>query len=445
MAEEALIETLQYNSRDIRRANIAEQPSVAEQIYSTFSISKPLPVKRIGTENLMYRLENGRTRSQQAAFASHIGEDRKWFTDHSEDQTRQYQQHLFLWELAQRKAGSEGISILQALKSSKVQTRELLITAEGVVVDGNRRLATMRELVERDGDAYSDYQYAMCAVLPPEVNEMDIRFLEVAVQMAPETKLKYSWINDGLTYRSFLDEGIKPEQIAERVGHGVSAPTVRKSVAALNEADIYLSEYARAPGDYDLVEKAETAFKNLAQATNASGNDGRTSEIRALAHVLISNASTLGERVYSYIQPLKDPGNLERIFQLIDKRDELHFEPLNEETPDHEDDLFDDLDDDDEDSFRASLVDFISNPENADTVLEPVKNAAEDMLEEKKQGALEEKPLKIIQKALKELRPFGADDVYPDYAKPIRSQALVLKEKLEELIEGAESHLDADD
>jgi hypothetical protein len=445
MAEEAHIDVLEYNSREVRKANIAGQPVVAEQIYSTFSISKALKVKRISTADLMYRLDNGRTRSQQAAYASHIGEDRKWFTEHTEDQSRQYQQHLFLWELAQRSAGSEGISILQALKSSRVQTRELLITADGIVVDGNRRLATMRELAESHGDMYSDYQYATCAVLPPEVNEMDIRFLEVAVQMAPETKLKYSWVNDGLTYRSFLDDGIKPEQIADRVGHGVSAPVVRRSVAALNEADIYLAEYARAPGDYDLVENAATAFKNLAQATNASGNDGRTAEIRAIAHVLISNANTLGERVYSYIQPLKDLSNLERIFQLIDKREELRFEPTQEACPGPKDDLFADLDDDDEDGYRSELVEFIGDPQNSDAVLDPVKNAAEDMLDERKQGALEEKPLKIIQKALKELRPFGADDVYPDFAKSIKAQAIVLKDKLTTLIEGAEGHLDADE
>ena len=445
MAEEPRLEMIEFNSKDIRRSNIATQTTLSERTFPAFSITKSLPVKRLATKDLMYRLDNGRTRSQQAAFAARQGEDRSWFTDHDEDQTRQHQQHYFLWELAQRSAGSEGISILSALSSSKVQTSELLITSDGIVVDGNRRLATMRELVALNSEQYSDYQYALCAVLPLEVTDLDVRFLEVAVQMAPETKLKYTWINDGLTYRSFEDDGFSPEDIAKRVGHGVTAPKVRNSLASLTEADIYLANYANQPGDYELVERSETAFKNLAKAVKSSGEEQGKAEVRAIAHVLIKQASTLGERLYSFIQPLAKTENVKNFWRSLEKRKEFEL-PSDYKTADsNEDDLFADMEDDPADIRHLSEIAFIASPENADKVFEPVRNAAQDMLAAKQQGAMEEKPLNVIKKALGDLHPFGADDVSPEYANQIKPQAMALCEKLFVLIEGAEAHLDPED
>lgn len=449
--DEPSLETIDFESLDNRCAEIIRlrKSRLSTEIFSGFSLTKPLDIIKIGTNFLIYRLDNGRTRSQQAAWASKHSVDRNWFTENPEEQTRQQQQHNFLWELAQRSAGSEGISIVQALSNTNVQTQSLLITSDGVVVDGNRRLTAMRELHHSDPKRFSDFAYATCAVLPPEVNELDIRLLEIAVQMAPETKLKYSWVNDALTYRSFIEDGFTVDQIAERAGSGIKRGVVKQRLDSLTEADLYLSNYLGAPLDYELVEKAGTAFKNLAAATNSHGDGLLTDKTRAVSHVLISQASSLGDRVYSYIQPLKDAKNVDRIYEILEERGEfVHESQTSDKESDPEltddDDLFEDLDDDDT-AVDNELADIVGDPGNKDEIADAVHEAAEAMLNERKQGKLEEKPLKIIKTAIGGLKPFSGDDVFPEYAEAIKSQALVLKEKLDALIDGAEAHLDSED
>jgi hypothetical protein len=91
--------------------------------------------------------------------------------------------------------------ILQELERLAVQTEPLLMDAEGVVVNGNRRLAAMRWLLAVDAQRYSRFEQPMAAVLPPEVERADLEFIEAALQMAPETKLAYSWLDRRLKLR----------------------------------------------------------------------------------------------------------------------------------------------------------------------------------------------------------------------------------------------------
>ena len=94
---------------------------------------------------------------------------------------------------------------------SELETEEqrepLLITMNGVVVNGNRRLAAMRELfTERPGE-FKHFSHVDCAVLPASITPHEMRETEVRLQMRPETKLPYGWIDGSIAIQEMIDSG----------------------------------------------------------------------------------------------------------------------------------------------------------------------------------------------------------------------------------------------
>src|SRR5438034_11213041 len=89
------------------------------------------------------------------------------------------------------------------------QLAPLVLTKDGYVVDGNRRLATLSNRRE---------QYAIAVVLPPDAEAHEIYDTEIELQLQRETKAEYGWINDARQ----IEYGIKdlnetPATLAKRM------------------------------------------------------------------------------------------------------------------------------------------------------------------------------------------------------------------------------------
>jgi len=89
------------------------------------------------------------------------------------------------------------------------QLAPIVLTKDGYVVDGNRRLAALREKKE---------EYVDAVVLPADAESHEIYETEIELQMQRETKAPYNWIDQAL----HIEYGIKelnetPEQVARRM------------------------------------------------------------------------------------------------------------------------------------------------------------------------------------------------------------------------------------
>lgn len=247
-----------------------------------------LPVVRLPLHVPVYRMENFRTFSDQAEHIAHDGLAADYFKKGQEKESVQQVQHEILAKLA-AKGTSSVVPIIDVLKKEG-QRERILITRAGVVVNGNRRLAAMREL---------GLDFVNCAVLPEDAQPEDILAIEATLQARPETRLDYDWIGEAELLTALLPvKGGNHDVLAKWLGW--KPAEVRNALLALAEADLYLKDWAKAPGEYKRVaDDGEQLFKDLPALLQGKSQQLQDAS-RAIAWALFDNRSRLEGRVYNY-------------------------------------------------------------------------------------------------------------------------------------------------
>jgi hypothetical protein len=241
-----------------RRAAISAAPARSRQMVPIGGSYREVPVISVPQRELVYRVGNGRILTE---LEEHLAQTGGSVAALQADQASATTQSL-LHGLLVAKAGDPQGPILQELARHGQQTEPLLITADGVLVNGNRRLAAMRELLARDGKRYAGFEHVMAGVLPQDIGESDIEFVEASLQMAPEVKLAYGWINRRMKLRHQHQVlGLSATAIAE--AYRMESPDeVAIELDELKLAERYLS--IRKGGlEYSLVADAERLFRSL--------------------------------------------------------------------------------------------------------------------------------------------------------------------------------------
>ena len=217
------------------------------------------PLVELPEALLVYRVENGRLIAELEEHARAQGLD---LADLRARQETLEVQRLLHGFLAEKAASAEG-PILQELAEAGQQVEPLLITADGVLINGNRRLAAMRTLLARDPERYAGFSAISAAVLPADITHSEIEAAEAALQMAPETKLAYGWINRRLKLRRQRHElGLSDAEI-QRAYRLKEPGQIEVELSELALAEAYLDLFPKAPGRYSLVADAELLFVGL--------------------------------------------------------------------------------------------------------------------------------------------------------------------------------------
>ncbi|MCI1006842.1 hypothetical protein [Herbaspirillum sp. C7C8] len=358
--------------------------------------SLPLPKIRIASDYLVYRMANFRTQTAQLRWLrENADRTADYFSTGEENASTQQVQHVLLLELSRK--GTQSITpIYDVLKKEPIQIEPLLITRTGVIVNGNRRLAAMRQLVADEPSTHQGLAFVECIVLPGTVTARDLEEIEVQLQMARETKLPYSWIDQALAVRKLLADGVPIGRVRELM-YLEEDDEVKSIISQLNEAELYLSEYKNEDGGYEQVDSDKQIFIELEKSLK--GKEGVQQETRRLiAHVIIgNNQNVLDGRVYNYrlafgkhhdevLDALTEKFNLEELDAAAD-----------------EDDLEIDIDDgsgrDVLAGFRALLKDTSRGPELAKVIAETLDDVIADKTEEKSA----KRSLALAQKALNNL------------------------------------------
>jgi ParB-like chromosome segregation protein Spo0J len=282
-----------------REAKIRLSREASNQVrdfYEFRNNKTSLKVVRIEIDLPIYRTENFRTFTDQKEYVKREQKPADFFQSGQENETVQQLQHNILTALA-RTGRSESIApVIDVLRKER-QREPLLITHRGVIVNGNRRLAAMRELFADNSETNSTFSHVDCMVLPEDATPPDIVDIEASLQAKPETKLDYDWIGDAELIKKLSDYGRTPLEIARQLNR--KEKEVRNSLLALSEADLYLKDWAEAEGEYSRVRDAEQLFKDL--PAMLQGKDAKLQEAsRVIAWSLYDKKEQLGGRLYSF-------------------------------------------------------------------------------------------------------------------------------------------------
>ena len=286
------IKVIDQKDRIVRVAEEVISP-ISREIVIFRDREEHLPVVRLPIDLLLYRMENGRTSKRQNEYVRRNGLDTNYFVSGEENDEVQKVQHAILVDLSK----DSRADVYSELKYRAVQTENLLITHSGVVVNGNRRLAAMRELFGEP--AFKSFGYVNATVLPGTATPPDIEEIESELQEIPETKLEYDWISRRLKMRRRRDKlGIQIEKL-KKMYRVKSQKDINREIEQLELAEDYLERYLKRPMDYEAVDNSEQIFKQLQAALeNKSGEVEELS--RCLAFPLIKEARGLQDRVYQF-------------------------------------------------------------------------------------------------------------------------------------------------
>ena len=252
-----------------------------------------LPVASLPPEALVYRADNGRILSELANAAHARGTTLAGLKARSE--TREVQD--LLHGLLVAKALDPDGPIHDELARYGNQTEPLLTTRDGLVVNGNRRLAAMQALRATDPEAYAAFAEVRAAVLPEDIDRDRLEYMEAALQMAPELKLSYSWINRRLKLRQHVAD-LDRERVT-RAYRFKDPAEIDTELDELALAESYLA-WRGDPERFEHVSDQEERFVDLNARLKALKADHMAALWRAIGFAMLRAADQLDRPVEHY-------------------------------------------------------------------------------------------------------------------------------------------------
>lgn len=141
-----------------------------------------------------------------------------------------------------------------------------IVTAEGVIIDGNRRASLLNNIRHDDSipaNRKGHCEYFTAIILPGDADKKEILRLETTFQMGEDAKVDYNPIEKYLKCKDLKDAGFTDAEIADFMGESKS--NVSMYLAVLQLMDQYL-EYYNYTGIYTLLDKNEDSFQKLNSA-----------------------------------------------------------------------------------------------------------------------------------------------------------------------------------
>ncbi len=353
-----------------------------------------LPLIQVPIGLPVYRVENFRTFTDQRDYITTEGKSADYFSAGQESEEVQQAQHKLLYRLALKGKADSVVPVSDVLEAEG-QRQPLLITAGGVVVNGNRRLAALRELYEQ-GSKFSHFSHIDVLVLPADATAEEIVDIEANLQAVPETKLDYDWIGEAQLISRLVNLGRSTKAVADQLRR--KEKDIKYAIQTLAEADLYLKEAPGTQGSYsEIREDAEQLFGDLPKLLEGK-TEAMKEASRVIAWTLYQNKGRLDGRLYDYnsaIGALAD-NVLDRVADELGIVTESDAE--GSEHDDDGDDFAIDIGDEPQVTSFGGVIDALKAPEN-EAAIEALIEAAQTEIQLDKGQRSGGAALKSIQQA----------------------------------------------
>jgi hypothetical protein len=214
---------------------------------------KELPLVELEVDWLRFSTLNHRTKAEQFREIAIRGQANLFTDDPLGDDAQEAQYRIL--------RSQEAFDALKADLQERGQRDPAVVTAEGVLINGNRRAAAVRSLF-RDDDLFG-FRYVKCLVLPDDATSNELVDLETELQIAQDFKRDYSWVNEAMLVEELLEKEMRQfERVAKKMHCSVEkVKRLNEKIQQLHQL-VDLSNGAYLHIDF---EENETAFEELAK------------------------------------------------------------------------------------------------------------------------------------------------------------------------------------
>jgi ParB-like chromosome segregation protein Spo0J len=256
------------------------------ELYDVYNVSIELP---------KYRLDNTRTLALQEQYVYSENKAEDFFGDIESDQIQEIQHELLKTLI---KSSDKDKDLLKYF-STHTQTEPLILTHEGFVISGNRRLCALRELVQEDYDKYKHFTQVRVVILP-NLDADKIDQIEDFLEQQTDIKEPFSWVSRALGYRRRMHKfNYSDEQLATITG--AKKTTISGLINKLEIADRYLDSIDK-PKDYNKILDDFYAFEKIYSCqTKDKGTPSKKAAFEKLAFLAIKNKENFSDRMYKNI------------------------------------------------------------------------------------------------------------------------------------------------
>jgi hypothetical protein len=175
-----------------------------------------LHIISIPITHLIYNADNVRIRDKvltekQIENTDSSAFDREFFSKRENFETQK-----FIHEILSELAHQASADIYSRLKQTQSQRDPILIDTDGVIVDGNRRISSIRELYSENPSDFSKFETIECAVIPKANRQLNKEY-EHQLHFADTLQLEYTWLNKALEAQRLEASGKDKREIKKQL------------------------------------------------------------------------------------------------------------------------------------------------------------------------------------------------------------------------------------
>ncbi|MDC0199909.1 hypothetical protein OAJ83_03565 [Candidatus Nitrosopelagicus sp.] len=211
---------------------------------------KRLQVYRLPIELLYYNIRNGRFAAEYINEVKKQGGELK-----PEDKEDAKKIKNLLWNLDVNESKRTYDDI-----KDRGQWLPGIITEDGYVIDGNRRMTILSKLFEDTSN--DEFKFIKVGRLPGDVDKNDLWKLEAGIQLGKDEILRYGPMNELLKLRQGVNAGITTSEIAKTLYGIDDKDEIELKLDRLERIDEYLVHVGK-PGDYKLADRKVEHFAEL--------------------------------------------------------------------------------------------------------------------------------------------------------------------------------------
>ena len=316
--------------QDIRAKNIKSHiqkwKNSEHRHESEFQVKRKFikcPIVRIPIDLPIYHLNNGRTQSMQSEWIFNNQKSETFFSNNLENVKQQNIQHTLLVNQAMGYGGHKQ-NIFDELKR-RAEFREdqpVLIDIKGMVLNGNRRLSSVRELYESDKKKFQKFSHIPAAIIQEHLTALDIEEIESYYQIKKELKQDYDWI-------SLIKKIQRQKDVLKQDFKWISVTMdrpiewVESSYKLIEEIDKCLDEDYGKPRHYNLVMNQQQIWDETRKKANKTKDPLERELIFKIARMVSVNSRDLGKRAYEFCIDFQNKKNLKDVYDYLQGRFKL--------------------------------------------------------------------------------------------------------------------------